>query len=73
MGSNNETESQLNRMDRTIVSIGNIKKLEREDRIYWESADVKEKFETITFLRECFYGEEATTGRLQRFYKVFKR
>ena len=27
----------------------------------------KEKFETITYLRECFYGAEATTGRIQRF------
>ena len=27
----------------------------------------KEKFETITYLRECFYGNEATTGRVQRF------
>ncbi len=73
MGNNNETDSLLNRMDRTLISIGNSKKLEREDRIYWDRADAKEKFETITFLRECFYGEEATTGRLQRFYKVFKR
>ncbi|MCL2806281.1 MAG: hypothetical protein FWD26_10115 [Treponema sp.] len=30
----------------------------------------KEKFETITYLRECFYGNEATTGRVQRFYKA---
>ena len=25
-----------------------------------------EKFETITYLRECFYGKIATTGRIQR-------
>jgi len=30
----------------------------------------KEKFETITYLRECFYGNEATTGRVQRFYNA---
>ena len=29
----------------------------------------REKFETITYLRELFYGEEATTGRIQRVYK----
>jgi len=29
----------------------------------------KEKFETITYLRECFYGKNATTGRIQRVYK----
>ena len=28
-----------------------------------------EKFETITYLRECFYGKNATTGRIQRIYK----
>jgi hypothetical protein len=33
----------------------------------------QERLETITYLRECFYGPEATTGRLQRFYKFFKR
>ncbi len=62
-----------NKMDRTLVSIGTSNKLETEDKIYWKNADAAEKFETITFLRECFYGKEATTGRLQRFYKVFKR
>jgi hypothetical protein len=29
----------------------------------------REKFETITYLRECFYGKNATTGRIQRIYK----
>jgi len=29
----------------------------------------KEKFETITYLRECFYGKNATTGRIQRIHK----
>jgi hypothetical protein len=30
----------------------------------------KEKFETMTYLRECFYGEDATTGRIQRVHKT---
>ena len=29
----------------------------------------REKFETMTYLRECFYGKNATTGRIQRVYK----
>jgi hypothetical protein len=29
----------------------------------------KEKFETITYLRECFYGKNATTGRIQRIHR----
>jgi len=32
----------------------------------------KEKFETITYLRECFYGKNATTGRIQRIHKSSK-
>jgi len=29
----------------------------------------KEKFATTTYLRECFYGKNATTGRIQRIHK----
>jgi hypothetical protein len=54
-----------------IISTANL--LENDDKKYWAKADVKEKLQTITYLRECFYGHEATTGRLQRFYQVFKR
>jgi hypothetical protein len=45
---------------------------DKMDDIYWAKASVEEKIQTVTFLRECFYGEEATTGRLQRFYKILK-
>jgi len=31
-----------------------------------------EKFKTITYLRECFYGKNANTGRIQRIYKFIK-
>jgi hypothetical protein len=44
----------------------------KADDEYWRHATTEEKLQTITFLRECFYGEEATTGRLQRFYTIFK-
>ncbi len=33
----------------------------------------KEKFELITYLRESFYGQEATTGRLQRVFTLIKQ
>ena len=39
---------------------------------YWRLIHYKEKIRTITYLRECFYGKEATTGRIQRFYKLAK-
>ena len=61
------------KIDRTKIVIGTAGQLEKEDKKYWYSKDVGEKLQTITYLRECFYGPEATTGRLQRFYKVFKR
>ena len=32
----------------------------------------QDRFELITYLRECFYGPEATTGRLQRVFEVTK-
>lgn len=60
-------------MDRTQILIGNAKELERSDREYWAVASIEEKLRTMTYLRECFYGVEATTGRVQRFYQVFKR
>ncbi len=51
------------RIDRSQIIVGNISTLEKDEKKYWAKADVK----------ECFYGHEATTGRLQRFYQVFKR
>jgi hypothetical protein len=61
------------RINRSQIIVGNISTLEKDEKKYWAKADVKEKLQTITYLRECFYGHEATTGRLQRFYQVFKR
>jgi hypothetical protein len=63
-------EDRINRMQ---VTVGTSSELEKEDKKYWAEADIAEKLATITYLRECFYGEEATTGRLQRLYKVFKQ
>jgi len=61
------------RMDRSIISIAKQEEFDKMDELYWEKATVREKLETITYLRECFYGEEATTGRLQRIYTIFKQ
>ncbi|MBN1500176.1 MAG: hypothetical protein JW982_08475, partial [Spirochaetes bacterium] len=53
---------------------GKVKKdFKREDKEYWAKATNEEKFKTISYLRECFYGPEATTGRLQRLYTFSKR
>jgi hypothetical protein len=61
------------KMDRSRFSYGTAEEHDREDRKYWQDAPYEEKIMTITYLRECFYGPKATTGRLQRFYKVLKR
>ena len=60
-------------MDRTEVKVGKPEDLDREERAYWSRATVEEKLQTITYLRECFYGPEATTGRLQRIHTVLKQ
>ena len=60
------------KMDRTKIVIAKQETFDKMDDIYWANASVEEKIETVTFLRECFYGKEATTGRLQRFYKILK-
>jgi len=61
------------RIDRLQINVGSASTLDKEDKKYWARASLKEKIQTITYLRECFYGDEATTGRLQRFYQVVKR
>jgi hypothetical protein len=60
------------KIDRSQVFYGNQEIFDKEDKEYWEKASMKEKLQTITYLRECFYGKEATTGRLQRFHRLFK-
>jgi hypothetical protein len=63
-------DQKINKKD---VSFGTREDHEKEDRDYWSKASNEEKFATITYLRECFYGPEATTGRLQRLYTFSKR
>ena len=60
------------KMDRNQIIIAKNNVLYDRDTEYWSHATTEEKLQTITFLRECFYGEEATTGRLQRVYTVLK-
>ena len=60
------------KMNRTQVVIARKNELDERDIEYWKHASIEEKLQTITYLRECFYGEEATTGRLQRVYTMLK-
>ena len=60
------------KINRRQIIIAKNDVLDDRDIEYWSRAPIKEKLQTITYLRECFYGEEATTGRLQRFHKMLK-
>ena len=60
------------KIDKNLIVYSNKESLNIDDSIYWENASTEEKLQTITYLRECFYGKEATTGRLQRFYTMSK-
>jgi hypothetical protein len=60
------------KMNRKQVVIAKNDELDEQDVEYWSNATVAQKLQTITYLRECIYGNEATTGRLQRFYTVSK-
>jgi len=54
------------------VIIATQKELDIMDDLYWSRSSVEERFKTVTSLRECFYGREATTGNIQRIYTMFK-
>ena len=59
-------------MNRNQLVIAKNKELDLSDIEYWSKAAPEEKLQTITYLRECFYGEEASTGRFQRIYTMSK-
>ena len=60
------------KIDRSQIVIEKKETLDNCDAEYWGHATVEEKLQTITYLRECFYGKEATTGRLQRVHTMLK-
>lgn len=61
------------RMDKSQMVLLSAEELDQDDDRYWAAASIKEKLQTMTYLRECFYGSEATTGRLQRFYQILEQ
>ena len=60
------------KIDKTKIFYATKETLNDIDSEYWKTATTKEKLQTITYLRECHYGKQATTGRLQRLYTLFK-
>ena len=68
----------LTEMNRTQVVIAKKDELDKNDAEYWSRATIEEKLQTITYLRECFYGKEATSRhpsdarRLHRVHTMLK-
>jgi len=60
-------------LDKSDVSFETKESHHDDETAYWAQAPVDEKIWMITYLRECFYGSEATTGRLQRFFEFSKQ
>ena len=60
------------KMNRAQVLIAKKDELDIRDAEYWSRATIEEKLQTIMYLRECFYGEEATTKRLHRVHRMLK-
>lgn len=69
----NEWNDKFARLDRRDVRFTDQESLDREDRRYWARASIREKLEMITYLRECFWGDEATTGRIRKICRFIKR
>ena len=61
-----------NRIDKSQISFATPEEHNQKEKEYWSRASYEEKLMTITYLRECFYGPEAVTGRLYRIYRFFK-
>jgi hypothetical protein len=60
------------RIDRSQISSISFEKNELQVIEVMKKATPQERFALITYLRECFYGPEASTGRLQRVFEVVK-
>ena len=60
-------------IDRKTAFFSSAEKNNQEEIKYWAKATIEDKLGMINFLRECFYGPEATAGRLQRLYKFSKQ
>jgi hypothetical protein len=66
-------ENMRERMDRTVVFFATEEEHDKREKEYLKKEGYEDKLKTITYLRECFYGTKATTGRLQRIYRFSKR
>ena len=60
------------KLDKKIWGFESFSAAEKFEALELQKMSYQKKSSTITFLRECFYGRKATTGRLQRIFEVSK-
>ena len=60
------------KMDRNSWSFGSFEDGEKEEADALSKMSHQKKAAIITFLRESYYGRQATTGRVQRIFEVSK-
>ena len=60
------------KIDRNVWSVGSFEDGEREEADALSKMSHQKKSAIITFLRESYYGRQATTGRIQRVFEVSK-
>lgn len=59
-------------IDRSHISSVSFEENELQVIKEMKNSTPQDRFALITYLRESFYGPEATTGRLQRVFEVTK-
>ena len=69
---NSKSSNFPERMDRRKAVLTTFERHEQQDITELVKMPYEEKSQLITFLREAQYGTKATTGRLQRFYRIVK-
>ena len=60
-------------LDRSIISTSTRQESENSQFGGYLAMSQLERMELVTYLRESFYGEAASTGRLQRVFNIIKR
>lgn len=58
------------KMDRSKISVVTFEESEKQQLQESLAMTPQERFAHMTYLRESFYGPEATTGRVQRVFEV---
>jgi hypothetical protein len=58
------------KLDKKVWGFETFEAARNLETVQLKKMSFQKKSSTITYLRECYYGREATTGRLQRIFEV---